>query len=197
MTLGDLPEPLRQAVLRLVFSGGVYSPDPAQRPEVIYCVNDAMALGVLDAARFALMLQVPQDVSIVGFDNIPAGQRPAYRLTTVSQPFDALAEREAASSTGVGYGVAVPHARLEGLQRMRAVFVRLDHPVAFESVDDQPVDLIFALFAPPNASTEHLRTLPRVSRLLRQADLREQLRQARTPDAIHALLVQEARSSAA
>ena len=110
---------------------------------------------------------------------------------------DALAEREAASSTGVGYGVAVPHARLEGLQRMRAVFVRLDHPVEFDSVDDQPVDLIFALFAPPNASTEHLRTLARVSRLLRQGDLREQLRQARTPDAIHALLVQEARSSAA
>ena len=110
---------------------------------------------------------------------------------------DALAEREQAGSTGVGAGVAVPHARLEGLQRMRAVFVRLEHPVDFDSVDDQPADLIFALFAPPNASTEHLRTLARVSRLLRQADLREQLRLARTPDAIHALLVQEARSSAA
>ena len=110
---------------------------------------------------------------------------------------DALAERETAGSTGVGYGVAVPHARLDGLQRMRAVFLRLDHPVAFDSVDDLPVDLVFALFAPPDASTEHLRTLARVSRLLRQADLREQLRQAKTPDAIHALLVQEARSSAA
>jgi len=110
---------------------------------------------------------------------------------------DALAEREQAGSTGVGSGVAVPHARLEGLQRMRGVFVRLDHPVDFDSIDDQPVDLIFALFAPPNASSEHLRTLARVSRLLRQADLREQLRQARTPDAIHALLVQEARSTAA
>lgn len=110
---------------------------------------------------------------------------------------DALAEREAAGSTGVGHGVAVPHARLDGLQRMRAVFVRLDHPVAFDAVDDLPVDLVFALFAPPSASTEHLRTLARVSRLLRQGDLREQLRQARTPDAIHALLVQEARSSAA
>ena len=110
---------------------------------------------------------------------------------------EALAEREQASSTGVGHGVAVPHARMEGLHRMRAVFVRLDHPVDFNSVDDQPVDLIFALFAPPSASSEHLRTLARVSRLLRQADLREQLRQARTPDAIHALLVQEARSSAA
>ena len=110
---------------------------------------------------------------------------------------DALADREAQGSTGVGYGVAVPHARLDGLQRMRAVFVRLEHPVDFDSVDDQPADLIFALFAPPSASSEHLRTLARVSRLLRQADLREHLRQARTPDAIHALLVQEARSSAA
>lgn len=110
---------------------------------------------------------------------------------------DALTEREQAGSTGVGYGVAAPHARLEGLTRMRGVFLRLEQPVEFEAVDDQPVDLIFALFAPPSASTEHLRALARVSRMLRQADLREQLRQARTPDAVYALLVQEPRSSAA
>jgi len=112
---------------------------------------------------------------------------------------DALSEREQAGSTGVGHGVAAPHARLEGLDRMRGVFVRLDQPVEFEAVDDQPVDLIFALFAPKDAGAEHLRALARVSRLLRQADLREQLRQARTADAIHALLVQDtaARSSAA
>jgi PTS system nitrogen regulatory IIA component len=113
---------------------------------------------------------------------------------------DALAEREQAGSTGVGYGVAVPHARLEGLQRMRGVFVRLEHPVDFDSVDDQPVDLIFALFAHPHAGSEHLRALARVSRLLRQSELREQLRKARTADALHVLLAQEAasaRSSAA
>ena len=110
---------------------------------------------------------------------------------------EALSEREAAGSTGVGYGVAVPHARLPGLDRMRGVFVRLDQPVEFESVDEQPVDLIFALFAPPNAGAEHLRALARVSRLLRQAELREHLRKARSADAIHALLVQEARPSAA
>ena len=110
---------------------------------------------------------------------------------------DALMEREAAGSTGVGYGVAAPHARLDGLTRMRGVFVRLDQPVAFDSVDDQPVDLIFALFAPPNASSEHLRALARVARMLRQGDVREPLRQARTPDAIHALLVQERPSAAA
>ncbi|MGA0605759.1 PTS IIA-like nitrogen regulatory protein PtsN [Phenylobacterium sp. VNQ135] len=104
---------------------------------------------------------------------------------------DALIEREAAGSTGVGHGVAAPHARLEGLERMRGVFVRLEQPVEFDAVDDQPVDLIFALFAPKDAGADHLRALARVSRLLRQAELREQLRQARTADAIYALLVQD------
>jgi PTS system nitrogen regulatory IIA component len=112
---------------------------------------------------------------------------------------DALVEREAAGSTGVGHGVAVPHARLEGLQRMRGVFVRLEQPVEFEAVDDQPVDLLFALFAPRQAGADHLRALARVSRLLRQSEVREQLRKVRTADAVHALLVQEvaARPSAA
>ena len=113
------------------------------------------------------------------------------------QVLDALLEREAAGSTGVGHGVAVPHARLEGIERMRAVFVRLEQPVAFEAVDDQPVDLLFALFAPKGSSSEHLRALARVSRLLRQPEIREQLRQAKTAEAIHLLLVQEARPSAA
>jgi PTS system nitrogen regulatory IIA component len=110
---------------------------------------------------------------------------------------DALLEREAVASTGVGHGVAVPHARIAGLTRLRGVFVRLEQPVAFGAVDDRPVDLIFALFAPPEASGEHLRALARVSRLLRQSDIREQLRQAHGVDAIRALLVEEAKPSAA
>ena len=103
----------------------------------------------------------------------------------------ALLEREAQGSTGVGGGVALPHAQVAGLQRVRAVFLRLDEPVAFGSVDDHPVDLIFALFAPPEAGADHLRALARVSRLLRRRDMREQLRAARSPDAVHALLAQE------
>jgi PTS system nitrogen regulatory IIA component len=110
---------------------------------------------------------------------------------------DALLEREAAGSTGVGHGVALPHARLAGLDRMRGVFLRLEQPTGFESVDDQPVDLVFALFAPLDDNTAHLRALARVSRLLRQGELRQQLRQARTPDAILSLLAREARPSAA
>jgi PTS system nitrogen regulatory IIA component len=109
---------------------------------------------------------------------------------------DALTEREQAGSTGVGHGVAAPHARLAGLERMRGVFVRLEQPVDFDSIDDQPVDLIFALFAPLDAGAEHLRALARVSRSLRQAELRQHLRKARTADAMHALLVQESGSSA-
>jgi PTS system nitrogen regulatory IIA component len=114
-----------------------------------------------------------------------------------SDALEALLTREAVGSTGVGYGVAVPHARVAGLTRLRGVFVRLEHAVEFGAVDDRPVDLIFALFAPPEASGEHLRALARVSRILRQAELREQLRKARSPDAIHALLTQEARPTAA
>lgn len=108
-----------------------------------------------------------------------------------------LLEREQAGSTGVGNGVALPHAHLPGLQRLTAVFLKLEEPVAFAAVDDRPVDLVFALFAPENAGAEHLQALAKVSRLLRQRDLREQLRHAQTADAVYALLVREAQPSAA
>lgn len=110
---------------------------------------------------------------------------------------DSLIERERKGSTGVGHGVAVPHARVEGLDRMRGIFMRLESPIDFGAVDDQPVDLMFVLLAPENAKTEHLQALARISRALRKPELREQLRQARTQDALHALLVAEAHSSAA
>jgi nitrogen PTS system EIIA component len=109
----------------------------------------------------------------------------------------ALLKREAEGSTGVGHGVATPHATLKGLDRMHGVFVRLETPVDFGALDDQPVDLLFALFAPPNAESAHLRTLAKVSRALRQGELRQQLRQAGGVDAIHALLVRDQQPSAA
>mgnify|MGYP003576012790 FL=1 len=104
---------------------------------------------------------------------------------------EALLEREALGPTGLGAGVAVPHARLEGVERVTAVFVRLDTPVAYGSVDDRPVDLLFALFAPPRDGADHLRALAAASRALRSAEMREQLRQARTADAIRALFVRD------
>ena len=111
--------------------------------------------------------------------------------------FTALMEREALGSTGLGGGVAVPHARLAGLEKVCAVFVRLDHPVAYDAVDDRPVDLLFALFASPDAGADHLRALAAVSRALRSPELREHLRQARTVDAIRALFVRDTTATAA
>ena len=110
---------------------------------------------------------------------------------------DALLEREALGSTGLGNGVAIPHARIEGLTQIRGVFVRLDTPVAYGSVDDRPVDLMFALFAPLNAGAEHLRALAAVSRAMRSPELREHLRQARTVDAVRALFVKDVPATAA
>jgi PTS system nitrogen regulatory IIA component len=108
-----------------------------------------------------------------------------------------LMERERIGSTGVGHGVAVPHATLAGLDRMHAVFVRLESPIDFSAMDEQPVDLIFALLAPTDHPAEHLRALAKVSRALRQADLRQQLRQAHGVDAIRALMARDAQPTAA
>ena len=119
-----------------------------------------------------------------------------YRLKP-GEVLDALLAREAEGSTGVGSGVAVPHARIKGLDRVRGLFIRLETPIAFSAVDDAPVDLVFALLTPADGRTEHLRALARVARELKRPDLREQLRQARTQDAMHALLVRDAKPSAA
>lgn len=108
-----------------------------------------------------------------------------------------LAAREAQGSTGLGHGVAVPHAQVAGLQRARAAFLRLDQPVAWDAVDDQPVDLVFALVSPEGAAVEHLKALARISRTLRDADLRDELRRAASPDALHALLCQETHAATA
>ena len=110
---------------------------------------------------------------------------------------NALMRRELQGSTGVGYGVATPHARLRGLDRIRGVFVRLETPLDFGSLDEQPVDLLFALLAPVDSAAAHLQALAKVSRLMRSAELRRQLRAAHSHDAIHALLVREIRHDAA
>lgn len=76
---------------------------------------------------------------------------------------DALLERESLGPTGVGHGVALPHARISGLDRVVGVFMRLEKPLAFDAVDRQPVDLVFSLFAPADAGVEHLKALALVS----------------------------------
>ncbi len=99
-----------------------------------------------------------------------------------------LAAREKLGTTGFGGGVAVPHARVEGLQVVRGVFARLARPIDLSAVDDLPVDLVFMLVSPPDAGADHLKALARVSRKLRDRGIADKLRGAASPDALYALL---------
>jgi PTS system nitrogen regulatory IIA component len=111
--------------------------------------------------------------------------------------FEVLLERERLGTTGVGAGVAIPHGKLSGLKHLYGVFARLETPIDFESVDEQPVDLIFLLLAPESAGADHLKALARVSRLLRDREMCEKLRGSDTGDAIYALLTDTSTSHAA
>ena len=102
--------------------------------------------------------------------------------------FDVLLEREKLGSTGVGRGVAIPHGRLSSLDQVYGVFARLERPIDFDAVDDQPVDLIFLLLAPANAGADHLKALAKVSRLMRDQGLCAKLRGCESAEAIYALL---------
>ncbi len=110
---------------------------------------------------------------------------------------EGLLERERLGSTGVGNGIAIPHAKLTGIDRLYGVFARLDHAVDFDSIDDHPVDLICLLIAPEGAGADHLKALARVSRLLRDKGTCEKLRGATDADALYALLLDSERSRAA
>jgi PTS system nitrogen regulatory IIA component len=104
---------------------------------------------------------------------------------------DAVMERERLGSTGVGEGVAIPHARLPGLSAPVGGFLRLAQGVDFEAIDDRPCDLIFMLLAPDGAGADHLRALAQVSRFFRQVAVRDGLRKARNEAEIKALICKD------
>jgi PTS system nitrogen regulatory IIA component len=108
-----------------------------------------------------------------------------------------LNAREKLGSTGFGAGAAIPHGKLEGLDKVVGHFARLSTPIDFGAVDGMPVDLVFLLLSPPDAGAEHLKALAMVSRVFRDRALLAKLRGARSRDALYALLAgQEARDAA-
>lgn len=111
--------------------------------------------------------------------------------------FDTLLQRERLGSTGVGRGVAIPHGKLNGLPHIVGLFARLEQPVDFESVDGEPVDLVFLLLAPESAGADHLKALARISRLLREPASIEKLRTSKDRSAIYSLLTEPLASHAA
>ncbi|HEY3637168.1 MAG TPA: PTS IIA-like nitrogen regulatory protein PtsN [Rhizomicrobium sp.] len=116
----------------------------------------------------------------------------AERLTQIPERriLETLIERERLGSTGMGQGIAIPHGRIPGLDKISGLFARLETPVAYEAVDDQPVDLVFLLLAPESAGADHLKALARVSRLLRHQPTCEKLRAATRSEVIYALLTE-------
>lgn len=111
--------------------------------------------------------------------------------------FDVLLERERLGTTGVGNGIAIPHGKLPAMERLYGLFARLEKPIPFEAIDEQPVDLIFLLLAPESAGADHLKALARVSRLLRDKSVCEKLRGTDNADALYALLTESPASRAA
>ncbi|GJD88788.1 MULTISPECIES: PTS IIA-like nitrogen regulatory protein PtsN [Methylobacterium] len=102
--------------------------------------------------------------------------------------FETLLQRERLGSTGIGDGVAIPHGKLPGFDRLFGLVARLEKPVDFEALDGQPVDIAFLLLAPEGAGADHLKALAQVARVLREPGILERIRAARDASALYALL---------
>ena len=147
--------------------------------------GDMQISDILSPAAVRTMSQITSKKRL--FQEIAEQARSIYGVDA-AQTLDALQERETLGPTGVGHGVALPHARLHGLNGVAGIFVKLDKPLDFDAVDRQPVDLVFALFAPKDSGVDHLKALALVSRTLRDTDLRAKLRANSDPAALHAIL---------
>lgn len=116
----------------------------------------------------------------------------AARLTGLAESaiYEALLQRERLGSTGIGEGIAIPHGKLPGLDKIFGLVARLDKPVDFEALDSQPVDVLFLLLAPEGAGADHLKALARVARVLREPGLIERLRATRDAAALYAIMTE-------
>lgn len=123
----------------------------------------------------------------------------AARVTKLDERkiFDVVLERERLGTTGIGGGIAIPHGKIAGLDRIYGFFARIEAPVDFDAVDGEPVDLVFMLLAPETAGADHLKALAKVSRVLRDRIMCEKLRGSRNADALYALLTESATPHAA
>jgi PTS system nitrogen regulatory IIA component len=149
-------------------------------------------------------LLIPGAVRVVGqltskkrlFQELGEIAAQAYRMNA-SVAIDGLQERESLGPTGVGHGIALPHARLEDLPNIVGVFVRLEKPLDYDSVDRQPVDLVFGLFAPKDSGVDHLKALALVSRTMRDPGICAKLRANSDPSKLYAILTEKRAPQAA
>ena len=110
--------------------------------------------------------------------------------------FETLMTREKLGSTGIGQGIAIPHGKVPTLSRVHGLFARLAAPIEFDSVDGQPVDLVFVLLAPEHAGADHLKALAKISRLLRDPAVVAKLRGTDEAESLYAILTEPAATTA-
>lgn len=111
--------------------------------------------------------------------------------------FDTILQREKLGSTGVGNGIAIPHGKFANYDRISGVFARLSEPISFDSLDDQPVDLVFLLLAPESAGADHLKALSRIARALRDPARVQGIRATSNKAQIYRILTDQSESNAA
>jgi len=123
----------------------------------------------------------------------------AARLTGLEERtiYEVLLQRERLGSTGIGDGVAIPHAKLAKLDSIFGIVARLDKPIDFEALDGQPVDLMFVLLAPEEAGADHLKALARIARVVREPGMSDRIRATRDAEALYALLTSDSAPRAA
>ncbi len=152
-------------------------------------ISDLITLESVDAhLRASSKKQAIQDLARKAADLVGLHERAV---------FDVLMERERLGTTGVGNGIAIPHGKLAQLDKLYGLFARLETPIDFQAIDEQPVDLIFLLLAPESAGADHLKALARVSRLLRDKTVCEKLRGTDNNEALYALLTEPMATQAA
>jgi PTS system nitrogen regulatory IIA component len=103
----------------------------------------------------------------------------------------ALQDREQLGPTGMGNGIAIPHARIDNISSIKGMFIRLEKPINFDSMDKQKVDLIFSILAPIDSGVDHLKALAKVSRLLRDQNICSKLRSTADITALYSILTQD------
>lgn len=106
---------------------------------------------------------------------------------------EAILERERLGSTGIGYGVAIPHARLKGINSIAVLFGRSIKGVEFQAMDERPAHLFFLIAVPEDSNTAHLKVLARISSLLKDSEFRRRLMEASTQEEIYNIIVEEDR----
>lgn len=107
---------------------------------------------------------------------------------TPNEVFDCLLNRERLGGTGIGHGVAIPHGRLQNIDHAIGAFIKLEQAVDFDAIDNQPVDLIFALLVPENSTEEHLQVLAKIAGMFNDESIRQQLRQAPDKTALEQII---------